>query len=176
MWLKSQQRATLLLQAVVDTGDRSADGDLIVAVKPAWEQIIRLIESDPNIVFQIDPRKWEEMIAASYQQHGFDEVVLTPRSGDLGRDIIAVKRGFWSVRILESVKRYKPGNLVSAEEVSALVGVLAGDRGASKGIVSTTSGFAPRILHNPLIAPFVPHRIELVSGDQLLARLRPPLD
>ena len=54
-----------------------------------------------NIVFKIDPRKWEEIIAASYEKHGFDEVILTQRSGDFGRDVVAVKRGFWSVRVID---------------------------------------------------------------------------
>lgn len=168
---QSREKASLLVQAVVETGERTWEGDIIVAVLPAWEEIIRLIDKDRNIVFQIDPRKWEEIIAASYEKHGFDEVILTPRSGDFGRDIVAVKRGFWSVRVIESVKRYAPDHLVPADDVRALLGVLASDPSAAKGVISTTSDFAPRIGEDPFISPHVPHRLELVNGEQLITRL-----
>jgi restriction system protein len=68
------------------------------------------------------------------------------------------------------VKAYKPGHLVTAKDVQALIGVLQGD-GASKGFLTTTSDFAPRIWKNPLIIPFMPSRLELINGQMLLARL-----
>jgi restriction system protein len=55
---------------------------------------------------------------------GFDEVTLTPRSGDLGRDVIAVKRGLGTVRVIDQVKAYGPSHLVTADDVRALLGVL----------------------------------------------------
>ena len=101
-------------------------------------------------MYQIDPHKWEEIIAATYDQSGrFDEVTLTPRSGDRGRDVIAVKKGFGSVRLIESVKRHKPGTKTTAEDVQALLGVLLSDPQANKGVVSTTWEFAPLIWENP---------------------------
>ena len=80
---------------------------------------------------------------------GFEEVTLTPRSGDLGRDVIAVKRGIATVRVIDQVKAYKPSLLVTAKDVRALMGVLQTD-GASKGFVTTTSDFAPRVRSDPL--------------------------
>ena len=94
------QFAALTLRAVIDTGERSFDGDLILAVLPAWDEIVRWIENDPDCVLKIDPYKWEQIVAASYERQGFDEVRVTPRSGDFGRDIVAVKRGLYSVRRL----------------------------------------------------------------------------
>ena len=55
--------------------------------------------------------KWEELIAAAFDRSGYDEVILTPRSGDHGRDVIAIKKGIGTVRIIDSVKAYKPGTL-----------------------------------------------------------------
>lgn len=127
----------------------------------------------PSRMYEIDPRKWEEIVAASYDASGeFDEVTLTPRSGDRGRDVIAVKKGFDSVRLIESVKRYSPGTRVTAEEVQALLGVLLSDPQASKGIVSTTWEFAARMGENPQIMQYVPHRLELVNGTALVERLK----
>lgn len=113
----------------------------------------------------------EEIIAGAYKTAGFDEVILTPRSGDLGRDVIAVKRGIGTVRIIDQVKAYKHGHLVTANDVRALLGVLEGDK-ASKGFLTTTSDFAPRLVNDILLRPFMPSRLELVNGKALLARLK----
>lgn len=163
--------ASLLQQAVLSPYRDTDEGQLIRAVTVPLRAIIRMIEADPTKMFGIDPRKWEEIIAAAYEASGeFDEVTLTPRSGDLGRDVIAVKRGFGSVRLIESVKRYKPGHVVTAEQVQALLGVVLSDPQASKGIVSTTWEFAPMIRENPYITNHVPHRLELLNGSELLKR------
>jgi restriction system protein len=72
--------------------------------------------------------------------------------------------------VIDQVKAYKPGHLVTADDVRALVGVLHGD-GASKGFLTTTSDFAPRLRTDPLISPFIPSRLGLIDGKVLLARL-----
>jgi len=58
------------------------------------------------------------------RQSGFDEVTLTPRSGDYGRDVIAIKKGIGTIRVIDQVKAYKPGHLVGANDVRALLGAL----------------------------------------------------
>jgi restriction system protein len=91
---------------------------------------------------------------------------LTPRSGDYGRDIIAVIaviKGIGRVRTIDQVKAFKPPHLVTAKDVRALMGVLQGD-GASKGFLTTTSDFAPTLREDPLIKPFLGNRIELING------------
>jgi restriction system protein len=160
----------LLLQTVLVPGRRTAEGQIIEAVTIPWFEIIELLKKDPAVAYQISPRKWEEIIAGAYHEAGFDEVTLTPRSGDLGRDVIAVKRGLGSIRVIDQVKAYKPGHLVTADDVRALMGTLQCD-GASKGFLTTTSDFAPRLREDPLIVPFVPGRLELIHGKALLLRL-----
>lgn len=164
-------QVSVLLQAVVEFGDKSSHGQVIVAVAPLWFEIAKMIEKDPSLMYQITPRKWEELIAGWYEAYGFDEVILTPQSGDLGRDVIAVKRGVLSVRIIDQVKAYAPGRLVPANDVRALLGVLGSDRAATKGLVTTTSDFAPKIETDELISPYLPTRLELVNGTELLRRL-----
>ena len=68
------------------------------------------------------------------------------------------------------MKAFKPPHLVTANDVRALMGVLHTD-GASKGFLTTTSGFAPRIKTDPLIVPLMPARLELIDGAQLISRL-----
>lgn len=105
-----------------------------------------------------------------YHQAGFEEVTLTPRSGDYGRDVIAVKKGLGTVRIIDQVKAYKPSLLVSANDVRALGFVLQADN-AAKGFVTTTSDFAPKIKDDPFISPWIPSRLELINGEKLIQRL-----
>lgn len=163
--------ADLLMQSVIIPGSKTNEGQLIEAVTLPWFEIIEAITREPSLVFQIEPRKWEEIIAGAYQKAGFDEVTLTPRSGDLGRDIIAVKRGLGTVRVIDQVKAYNPNHLVSADEVRALLGVLQGDK-ASKGFLTTTSDFAPTLRDDILLKPYIPAQLELINGEMLMMRLK----
>lgn len=162
---------SLLMQAVIVPGDRTPEGQLVEAVTVPWFEIIELLNRDPSLVYQLSPRKWEEMIAGAYDRAGWDEVTLTPRSGDLGRDVIAVKRGIGTVRVIDQVKAYGPGHLVTADDVRALLGVLVADN-ASKGFLTTTSDFAPKLPDDILLKPFIPAKLELINGTALLARLK----
>jgi restriction system protein len=160
----------LLMKTIIIPGDKTSEGVLIEAVALPWLDIIEMVLKDPTAAFQIPPRMWEEIIAGAYKKAGFDEVTLTPRSGDLGRDVIAVKKAHGIVRVIDQVKAFAPDNLVTANDVRALMGVLAND-GASKGFVTTTSDFAPMIKTDPLITPWIPARLELINGPRLRAWL-----
>jgi restriction system protein len=75
------------------------------------------------------------------------------------------------VRVIDQVKAFKPPRKVTANDVRALMGVLQTD-GASKGFLTTTSDFAPRLRSDPLIKPFLPSRLELIDGSTLIERLK----
>jgi restriction system protein len=80
-------------------------------------------------------------------------------------------RGRGAIKIIGSVKAYKPGNLVRYDDVRALMGVLGSDLNASKGIITTTSGFPPRISEDKFIAPLLSTRLQLMDGPELLSWL-----
>ncbi|MDB5322468.1 MAG: hypothetical protein JWN40_4099 [Phycisphaerales bacterium] len=124
--------ANLLVQAVVLHGEKTEEGRLIEAVTLPWFAIVELIMKDPTEVFRIPPRKWEEIIAGAYKKAGFEEVTLTPASGDGGRDVIAIKYGLGTIRVIDQVKAYKPDHLVTANDVRALLGVLQGGQGVKR--------------------------------------------
>lgn len=157
---------TLVVQGLIVPERRTDDGLLIKSFSEAWFEIARQLGKDWSLAMQLDPRQWEEMIAGAYHKAGY-EVVLTPRSGDFGRDVVATRSGIGAVRILGSVKRYAPGHRVDAEACRSLLGVLAMDQNATKGIVTTTSEFAPGISADPSIAPALPYRLELMDGKRL---------
>lgn len=160
----------LVLKTLLDFKETTDEGQLIEAVTLPWLEILELLAKDPEAAFQIPARKWEEIVAGAYHRAGFEDVILTPRSGDYGRDVIAVKKGIGRIRVIDQVKAYKPGHLVTADDVRALVGVLHGD-GASKGFLTTTSDFAPKLPEDPLISKFMPAQLELINGAKLLSRL-----
>jgi restriction system protein len=164
---RDQNSPELLVQGILEVCGDTEDGKLIRAVSVPWRMIVNTLRRDWRTAFQISSEKWEELVAAAFDRAGYDEVVLTPRSGDHGRDVIAIKKGIGSIRIIDSVKAYKPGHLVRYDDVRALAGVLLGDQQASKGIVTTTSCFAPGIINDPFLKPLMPYRLELMDGAAL---------
>jgi restriction system protein len=156
----------LLLQAVVVPGERVPEGQLIAAVAVPWFDILEMIQRDPETIYQLDWRKWEEVIAGAYRRQGF-EVILTPRSNDRGRDVIATHE-FGSIRFYDQVKAYAPGHVVTLEEVHAMLGVLSSQPNVSKGVITTTSTFAPGVWKDPGVSQLIPYRLELKDRHALL--------
>jgi len=157
--------------AIVQAERKVRDGDLIRIVEPIYSELVRALNRDPSLFRNITPRQWEELIAGTYLRAGFDDVILTPRSGDLGRDVVAIKHGFGSVKFIEQVKAYSEHHLVTADEVRALLGVLGAELDASKAVFTTTSDFAPTLHLDRFIMPYLPHRLELVNRQRLVERL-----
>ena len=159
----------LLQAAIIVPGDKTSEGHMIEAVGPAWFEILKQLERDPAFLYRFSEydREFEELIAGAYKRDGWPEVVLTPRRGDKGRDIIASKPGFASIRFVDQVKAYAPNHRVTADDVRALVGVLTLEPNISKGIVTTTSQFAPGIEKDKNIRRLMPFRLELRDGKQL---------
>ena len=168
---KSENPA-ITLKALLSFGDKTSEGRLVEAVSVPWFKILEMIDKNPESIYQIDPFKWEEIIAGAYDAAGFDEVILTPRSGDKGRDVIAIINGVGSIKIVDQVKAYNPDHLVTANDVRALAGVISMEQNVSKGVITTTSDFAPRVRDDELIKPLMPYRLELRSKQELLPWLQ----
>jgi restriction system protein len=168
-----QKEGELLLQAqILVLGDKTSEGHLVQAVAIPWASIIKEWDRDPEFIFRLTSRQLEELIAGAYKEEGCDDVVLTPHSADKGRDVIvtATYPGIGTVKFIDQAKRYALNHLVTADDVRALLGVLSRDHGVSKGIVTTTSGFAPGIYEE--LKDFLPTRMQLKGGDELLAWLK----
>jgi len=105
------------------------------------------------------------MIAVGSLRLGANPASTNQRKGNPRKRMLALQQ--YRKRIIDQVKAYRPGHRVSADEVRALLGVLSADQNASKGLVTTTSEFAPKISEDRLLKPFMPHRLELKNGKQL---------
>jgi restriction system protein len=150
------------------------EGKLIGKPTVPWFELQRQLAKDAEFLFWFAqyPRKFEEFIAGMYHLDGWNDVILTPRSGDYGRDVIATTYGSCSVRVLDSVKAHSRGKLVRHTDVRDMFGVICADPRASKGAITTTSDFEPRIAVSPQLAPFIPYRLQLRNGAQVLDWLK----
>jgi restriction system protein len=160
----------LLQAAIIVPGNKTSEGWIIEAVAPAWFEILRQLERDPAFLYKFSryDRKFEELLAGAYEREGWPEVTLTKRTGDKGRDVIASKPGIGAIRFVDQAKAYAPNHRVTANDVRALVGVLDLDQNVSKGIITTTSQFAPGIEKDERIQRLMPYRLELRDGKRLL--------
>jgi len=172
-WFAEEIPPQITIQTLIIAGDKVSEGILVQGVSIAWREVIRMISRNPEEIYDIDPRKFEELIAGAYEVSGeFDEVILTPRSGDKGRDLIATKKGFGSMRIIDQIKRNRITHVVTADDVRALAGVLYLDHNVSKGVVTTSGVFAPNIEKDELIQKVLPYRLELRPRDVLIPWLK----
>lgn len=110
---------------------------LILAVH---SELIKLIANKPDLVFEISPRQFEEIIAELFFKKGF-EVELTKQTRDGGRDIVAIRKEMdVKTKYLIECKRYAMKRKVSIGVVQRLLGVKVAES-ANKAILATTSGF-----------------------------------
>lgn len=91
----------------------------------------------PEQLYQLSPRKFEELVASLMKDLGF-EVELTQQTRDGGRDIIAyIRNGLTNFLAHVECKRYSPDNKVSVDIIRSVVGVHH-MRNANKSIIVTT--------------------------------------
>lgn len=103
------------------------------------DQILR----SPELMRALSPHEFERFVATLIDKLGFEDVAITPRSGDQGRDILAVKRVLGiPVLFAFECKRYGPDKPVGVGLLRALYGSIShGPTKANKGILVTTSRF-----------------------------------
>jgi restriction system protein len=162
---RGRKSVSLSTAAILIPAGYSTEGLLVKSYGAAWMEIANFLGNNWTAAYDVDPRTWEEILAGALDKQGF-KVTLTPRSGDYGRDVIAEKGGIGSMRILGSMKAYAPDRLVPREHVHEVLGVVETER-ATKGMIVTTSDFAPHLFDAPGLAAAIPNRLELINGVQL---------
>lgn len=121
--------------------DAAATKRIIVDVGAVNDEFLRRAADDPNFVFSITPRQFEELVAELLTRIGYD-VELTQKTRDGGKDIYAAKRdGLGTFLFLVECKRYSPDNPVGVEIIRALHGVADIER-VTGSMVVTTSYFS----------------------------------
>jgi hypothetical protein len=134
-----------LTDKLLRTVGRVPDGEVVDVDPEAFTDFINDLTLDYEILRRMSPRDFERAIAAVYAKTGrFDRVILTPGSGDEGRDVILEAAEWDGRRTIVELKRYRRRR-VSAEMVNSLIGVLTGELDGSRATFLTTSSFAPRL-------------------------------
>ena len=114
--------------------------ELEVRFRAVSDAFIRRVASRPEILLQLSPRAFEELMAELYERQGFS-VELTPPSRDGGVDLYVVEhRSFGSLLTVVDCKRYAPNRPVGVGLVRQMLGTVEAKR-ASAGVIATTSMF-----------------------------------
>ncbi|MBO6754675.1 MAG: restriction endonuclease, partial [Spongiibacter sp.] len=102
----------------------------------------RGIQSDPDLLREIDSRQFEEVVAELFREKGY-EVELTKRTRDGGKDIIAISKDHFGIKLKYFIecKHYGEKNKVGVDVVRNLHGVKNTKDGPNKTIIATTSSF-----------------------------------
>lgn len=168
MTVNAADPSVLLKSVLLEFEGATEEGRIVKKPRATWFEISKQLRMDPSFRFSFstEPTAFEEFLAGAYHLDGWDAVTLTPQSGDMGRDVIAVTAGIRMDRVLDQAKAYGKKHLVSANDVRALYGVLMLDRAATKGYVTTTSDFAPKVASE--FEAVIPFHLELRSGTDLV--------
>lgn len=122
-------------------GNDQNEGDKEYVITTIDDEVKKYLKSHPEILYQMSPRKFEELVASILNDLGF-EVELTQATRDGGRDIIAhVRNAVTSYLTYIECKRYAADNRVGVGIIREVVGVHHMHR-ATKSIVVTTSFFS----------------------------------
>jgi restriction endonuclease Mrr len=117
------------------------NSELQIDLNEINEELISYLARCPQFLRQLNPRKFEELIADIFKNKGY-EVTLTPKTRDGGKDIIALyKSPFGHQLFIIECKRYKEVNKVGVEIVRGLFGVKSAEN-YNQAILVTTSSFS----------------------------------
>ncbi|MFH1701372.1 MAG: restriction endonuclease [Candidatus Zixiibacteriota bacterium] len=106
----------------------------------ASDDLIKYLTINPDYMYNLNPRKFEEVVAKLLERAGFS-ITLTPGTRDGGKDIYAIhKTDVGHMLILVECKRHNKDNKVGVDVVRSLYGVKMAER-ANMGVVVTTSFF-----------------------------------
>lgn len=121
--------------------DAATRESVVVSLTEINAALIAYFTRHPEKMFELSPRKFEELIAEIFRDMGA-EVQLTPAVKDGGRDILAhLNLPFAKLLTIVECKKYSPGNPVGLDIVERFMYTIDRRDNASFGLVVTTSNF-----------------------------------
>jgi len=145
-----------------ETSESSEFSDLIEAVHQRFETVqflpvtlLDAIADNPQLMRGMEPRDFEKLVAHLLESLEFENIILTPPSGDGGRDVIATKF-VAGIPLLFSFECKRYSNKIGLDIMRGLLGSVAhGPTKVNKGVLVTTSTFTSGaeefILSEPLV-------------------------
>jgi hypothetical protein len=114
--------------------------ELEIRIAEISEELIARLAAEPELLYKLAPRRFEEVVAELYHRRGF-EARLTPSTGDAGIDVYVVRHDELGTSLsVVQCKRYSPSHKVGPGLVRELQGSVLG-AGAATGVLLTTSFF-----------------------------------
>ncbi|MBW8002332.1 MAG: restriction endonuclease [Planctomycetes bacterium] len=141
---------------------------IAIVCHEAWTTLISRLSKNPELLHDLHPRKFEELVAELLSREGL-EVHLTPETRDGGRDVLAFHQTpVGRLLYLVECKRHLRTRPVGIAVVQRLYGVVAQER-ATAGLVVTTSRFSKEAL---TFAETVKHQLGLKDYENMKIWLR----
>ncbi len=121
-----------------------------------------------ELLHSMDPFQFEYLVADLLQKIGYENVVVTKRSGDKGIDVVAnlTVGGITSVKTVIQAKRYATSNKINGAVVTQLRGSAEVDQ---RGLIITTSDFTKDGIDEAQAPNKMP--VSLVNGEKLIQLL-----
>ena len=159
-----QAKETLYKSSEATEG--ASDGSLVVT--DINKELKKYFRDYPEKLYDLSPRKFEELIASILEDLGFD-VQLTQATRDGGSDIIAyIRNAVCEYLTLVECKKYDPKNKVGVGIIREVTGVHHMKR-ATKSIIVTTSFFSADAIKE---AKAFEHQLDLKDYDSIKSWLQ----
>lgn len=130
----SAQHSEIIIEEYSNDKISKISSDLIIANK----ELKSYFAKNPEKLFKLSPRSFEELIASILHDMGYD-VQLTPKTHDGGFDIRALnKNGIAPFLTLVECKKYSPDRPVGIELVRNLHGVLNIENANAAALITTS--------------------------------------
>jgi HJR/Mrr/RecB family endonuclease len=134
-------------------------------VKPT-EILIAESAKRPDLLFKIEPRTMEKLIADIFRSFGY-QVELTSQTRDGGKDVVCLSRAHGiPLKLALEVKRYAPDRPIAVDLVRSFVGANAEIK-ANKLIYVSTSGYTKDATDYAGL-PLNSHLLELKGLDDVI--------
>lgn len=128
-------------ETLFEANEQATDTASSLVIKDIDDEIKKYFNKHPEKLYELSPRKFEELVASILTDFGFD-VELTKATRDGGRDIIAsIKTKVSNYLTYVECKRYNAENKVGVGIIREVIGVHNIHK-PSKSIIVTTSFFS----------------------------------
>jgi restriction system protein len=143
--------------------------EIIRDVKVINKSILQKIDRNPNEIYHLNSRQFEELVAELFEERGYN-VKLTQQTRDGGKDLIIINKGMLGdFLIYGECKKWAPNRPVGVNVVSDLAGRMLANS-ATAGLVVTSSYFSPDA---QIFTQKIKHRMSLVDFVELSKWITP---
>lgn len=116
--------------------------NFLSAIRNINQNLIEQLKNNPEDLYQLTPRRFEELVAEIIADMGYD-VELTPQTRDGGRDILAtIDLPTGRILTIVECKRFRRDRSVGIDVVERFLYTIRDKDRASCGLIASTSRFS----------------------------------